>query len=244
MVLCIDIGNTNAVLGLYDNDKLIKTLRVHDLKTLSFTEFIGEEKITKVMISCVNALVYDSVKETIKKETNIDPIFIKWNSNLGLKNLLTNPEELGADLLVGGFAATIKYGVPNIVIDMGTATTLFVVNKNKEMLGGVIAPGAILSFKELMKRASLLKNSEIMSPKSYIGHNTNEAISSGVMYGNTLMIDGFVRKIKKELNEDNVKVIITGGMANELYEFFEDKYIHDDNLLLDGLYEASKILNE
>lgn len=242
MNLCIDIGNTNAVLGLYENDVLIKTFRTDIITSSKFKNFIGDIKIDKVIISSVNIHVNNDIEKLIKEELNLEPIFIKWDSNLGLINKLNHPEELGADLLVGGFAATVKYGVPNIVVDMGTATTVFVVNKNKEILGGVITAGAIISFKELLKQASLLKDSSFLKPKTFIGHDTNEAIGSGIMYGNALMIDGFVQKIKKELNEDNIKVIITGGMANVIYEFLEGDYIHDDNLLLDGLNEASKIL--
>lgn len=250
MILCIDIGNTNAVLGLYKNEKIIKTFRCDKITKNNFENFLDEvnakSDIKKVVISSVNINVNEEVNKLIKEILSVEPIFIKWDSKLGLINKLNNPSELGADLLIGGFAATIKYGVPNIVIDMGTATTLFVINEKKEILGGIITAGAVISFKELMSKASLLKDASFLKPTSIIGHDTNEAIGSGLFYGNALMIDGFVKKIKKELGEDNIKdnikVIITGGMANVILNYLDGEYIHDDNLLLDGLFEASKIL--
>lgn len=241
MILCIDIGNTNAVLGLYDS-RLIKSLRIERITIENFNNFVLGYDIEKVLISCVNSDIEDEIKGIIEISIKIKPIFIRWNSNLGLKLKLKKPEEIGADLLIGGYAATIKYGVPNIVVDMGTATTVFVVNKNREFLGGAITAGAIISYKELLSKASKLRDATFLKPTNYIGKDTNEAIGSGVIYGNALMIEGFVNKMKEELGEDDVKVIITGGMSNILYEFLDKSYIHDDNLLLDGLYEASKIL--
>ena len=241
MILCIDIGNTNAVLGLY-NEKCEKSFRTDRITEQNFRNFVFGTCIKKIIISCVNSEIEFEVKEIINLVLKKEPIFIRWDSNLGLKLKLKKPQEIGADLLIGGFAATIKYGVPNIVVDMGTATTVFVVNKNKEFLGGAITAGAILSYKELLAKASKLKNATFLKPTKYIGQDTNEAVGSGVIYGNALMIEGFVNKMKQELGEDDVKVVITGGMANIIYEFLDNSYIHDDNLLLDGLFEASKIL--
>lgn len=246
MILCIDIGNTNAVLGLYDNDKLLKTFRCDRITKSNFINFIenGESifDIKKVIISSVNINVNVEVKTIIKEVLDIEPIFVEWSEKFGLKSKLLIPSELGADLLIGGYAATLKYGVPNIVIDMGTATTMFAINSKKEILGGAITAGAVISYKELMNKASKLKNATFMKPAHIIGNDTNSAIGSGIFYGNAIMIDGFVKKMCEEMNEENVKVIITGGMANVIIDYLEGDYIHDDNLLLDGLYEASKIL--
>ena len=126
MILCIDIGNTNAVLGLYNDDKLVKTFRCDRITKTNFVNFLEVKSsivdIEKVVISSVNININEEVKLIIKEVLNIEPIFIEWSEKFGLKSKLLIPSELGADLLIGGYAATLKYGVPNIVIDMGTAT--------------------------------------------------------------------------------------------------------------------------
>lgn len=242
MVLVIDVGNTNIVMGLYDKELLIKKVRTESYDNFNFIDEFGTS-IEKIMISSVKIEINNKLADEIKKAYGINPIFIEWNTDLGLKNKLSKPEELGADLFVGGFASTIKYGAPCIVIDMGTATTLFAVNKNKEMLGGIIIPGLVFGVKELTNKASLLKACSYLEPKNVIGTNTNEAISSGFVYATSTMLEGLVDKMKKELNEDKVNVIITGGVANVIYPYINiDGLIHDENLILDGLYKASLIL--
>ncbi|MDD4387882.1 MAG: type III pantothenate kinase, partial [Bacilli bacterium] len=148
---------------------------------------------------------------------------------------IDNPKQLGADILVGIVGGYCKYGAPLLVIDMGTAIKFFYLNQDKELLGGIIAPGIATSFSNLVSKASKLEGVKIDVPPSIIGKDTVTSIQSAMIYGTASMIDGIIRKIKKEMNNDKIKVIITGGESKLIAPFLEEKVIHDENLILEGL---------
>jgi len=154
--------------------------------------------------------------------------------------MLDDEKELGSDILVGVLMAVKKYKAPLMVIDLGTAITIASVNVKKEMLGGVIMPGMATSYQALFNKAAKLNDVEIETPKNVIGKNTKESLQSGMTYGIASLLDGMIKKIKKEMGE--AKVIITGGNALDIIGLLEEKVIYDENLLLEGLLMLSKKL--
>lgn len=253
MIICIDVGNTSTVFGLYHNDKLmyayrIETKSLNDInKSKEMLEKalnnFGFNEINGSCISSVVPSVNDYLKEMLVKNYNVFPLFVDTSLPLGLGIKIEPKESLGADLLVGSYIATTKYGYPNIVIDMGTATTAIVVNEKKEIIGGLIYPGVNEAFKSLVKSTALLENAEIKVPSRVIENSTIGCLQSGMVYGTASLIEGVVNRFKKELKSDDVKVVITGGIAKLFKPIFED-YINDEYLLLEGLNEIYKKINK
>ena len=255
MIVCVDVGNTTICFGLYDNNKLIDTYKIVSKLSKTSDEYgsslLTHYKLSNIDKSFINGAIIASVVPSVDHALenmfldyfHVEAMFINSNLPLGL-NLKVNPvSSLGADLLVGAYIATIKYGVPNIVIDMGTATTLIVVNKNKELLGGIIYPGVIASFSSLIKATSLLESTKLEIPDRVIENNTKGCLQSGMTYGTKATITGLVEMMKQELNEENIKVIMTGGIS-KVYKKLFNEYIYDENLLLEGLYEIYNLINK
>ncbi|MDD3171375.1 MAG: type III pantothenate kinase [Bacilli bacterium] len=245
MLLCIDIGNTNIVFGIYDQEKLLDSFRIETnyqktvdeygirfLEMIKFKE-IDKSDITGVIIASVVPQLDGVFEKMILKYIKIAPIFVNSGIKTGINVKLDNPKQLGADILVGAVAATKKYGAPVIVIDMGTAITFAYVTSKKELLGGIIIPGIKTSYSSLIQKASRLEEANIGIPKNIIGRDTVSAIQSGMIYGTSSLIDGIIRKIKKE--KGDCQVIITGGEARYVLDFLEEKVINEDDLILDGL---------
>ena len=245
MLLCVDIGNTSIVLGLYNEKKLVQSFRLqtniyqtsdeYAIKILSILENnkINRNDIDGIMISSVVPQL-DSVFSTLcKKYFEIDAKFVVPGIRSGINIRIDNPKELGADLLVGAVGAVNKYGAPIIVIDMGTAITLVYINKDKELLGGAILPGLKTSFNALFQKASKLEEVGIAKPNKVIGRDTVSSIQSGMTYGLASMLDGIIKKMKEEQGE--AKVVLTGGEARFIITSMEEEAIYDENLLLDGL---------
>lgn len=245
MLLCVDIGNTSIVLGLYKDDSLIESFRIqtniyqtadeYGIKILSILDKLNfkKEKIDGIMISSVVPQLDTTFKLLSKKYFNLDSKFVGPGIKSGINIRIDNPKELGADLLVGAVGAVNKYGAPVIVVDMGTATTLFYINDKCEFLGGMILPGIKTSFNALFQKASKLEEVAISTPKNVICKDTVGCLQSGMTYGMASMIDGAIRKMKEEAG--NSKVIITGGEARYINSVLEEEVIYDENLLLDGL---------
>ena len=246
MLLCIDIGNTSIVLGLYKDNKLIESFRLQTniyttgdeyiIKISSVLNDLGykKEDVSGIIISSVVPQLDSEFKIAFKKFFGIDPMFIVPGIKSGINIRIDNPKELGADLLVGAVGAVNKYSAPTIVIDMGTATTLSYINNKCEFLGGIILPGIKTGYNALFNKASKLEEVGIKKPDNVIGKGTVTCIQSGMIYGTSSMIDGLIRKIKKEYNDD-CKVVITGGDARYIIDSLEEEVIYDENLLLDGL---------
>lgn len=245
MLICVDIGNTNIVLGVFENEKIKHSFRLqtdiyqtvdeYGIKILQmFNSFeIKKDDIEGVIIASVVPQLDMVFIKLFEKYFNKESIFVGPGIKSGINIRLDNPKQLGADILVGAVGAIEKYSSPTIVIDMGTAITFCYVNSNKELLGGIIIPGIKTSFNALFKKTSKLEEVGIEKPKSVVGRDTISSLQSGMVYGMASTIDGLIRKIKKENGEANV--VITGGEARFIINVLEEKVIYDENLLLDGL---------
>ena len=243
MLLAIDIGNTNTVLGVFDRDKLKDffrlstkfSLTVDDCGLLINQILSGKRKRIKGVIICSVVPCLTSVyQEMSQKYLQIEPIMVSAQLPLGIKILYDDPSQVGADRLANAVAAYQIYGGPAIVVDLGTATTFDVVSKNGEYLGGAIAPGLEGSISILVQRAAQLSKIELKKPKDIIGKSTEESLRSGIFYGALGQIDTIVKRIKKKL-AGKVKVIATGGLASLLANESETIEKIDPGLTLKGL---------
>lgn len=247
MLFVIDVGNTNTVLGVFEDDTLeyewrIKTDRyktedefgmliqsLFEFKNLKFTD------IDSIIISSVVPPIMFSLEKMSRDYFNLEPHVIgKESFSKYLKMNYPNPKEIGADRVVNAVAAIEEYGGPLIVIDFGTATTYCYINEKEEYCGGIIAPGMNISMEALYTKASKLPRIEIESPDSVLGKTTIDGMKSGIYYGTIGMIDGIVNRMKDELNT-SPKVIATGGLSQLIAE---DSTIDEVNphLTLKGLY--------
>ena len=251
MLLTADIGNTSITLGLFEEDALVEEYRLASDKDLSLEEY---EVLLKTLFKdfTVDGSIISSVVEelTQKFKTAVDNVF-KLNSiilsteiNTGVKIVLDNPQEDGADRIANAACAYVLYKHPVIVVDFGTATTFDIVNGNGEFVGGIIAPGLNLQLKALNKFTSKLPRIEVALSNSAIGHNTSDAILSGVLRGSAAMIDGLIEQCEKELGEKAV-IVATGGysglVANYLKRHFD---FINPTLTLEGLrylYQINKL---
>ena len=245
MLLCIDIGNTSIVLGLYNDDDLIQSFRLqtnvyqtsdeYAIKILSVLNNLNfqKEKIDGIIISSVVPQLDPVFKLLSNKYFNINPKFVGPGIKSGINIRIDNPKELGADLLVGAVGATNKYSSPVIIIDMGTAITMVYVNNKNELLGGMILPGIKTAYNALVQKASRLEEAAISTPKNVVEKDTVSCLQSGMTHGFSSLIDGVVRKIKKEYGD--CKVVLTGGEARFIINNLDEEVIYDENLLLDRL---------
>lgn len=244
MLLCVDVGNTSIVFGVYD-DKLIDTFRLetkllrtedeYGLKIIDNLSYmnIKTSDIDGLIIASVVPEVDATLEHAFVKYFNLKPLFVETGVKTGISVRIDNPRQLGADLLVGAVASVNKYGAPCIVVDMGTAITLSYVNAKKEFLGGVIYPGIVPAFSSLVKATSLLEAAKLKVPDNIIGRDTNQSIQSGMIYGTAGAINGMVKNIFEEYGK--AKVIVTGGLSKFIFPYLEHDPIYDENLVMDGL---------
>ncbi|MBN2012701.1 type III pantothenate kinase [candidate division KSB1 bacterium] len=225
MLLTIDVGNTNIVIGVYDKDELKKHWRLSStvtrtsdecwilLTTLLQNSSNMIEKIDGVIIASVVPNITPAFVRTIQDNLKIAPIVVDSNLDIGLINLYQDPSAVGADRLVNAVAGYTMYGGPCIIVDFGTATTFDVVTENYEYLGGVIAPGIETSANVLHRIAARLPKVEMKFPPSFIGRTTETSMQSGLMFGAVELVDGMIHRIEEELGSHAHKVA-TGGLAN------------------------------
>ncbi|MDA3871163.1 MAG: type III pantothenate kinase [Candidatus Marinimicrobia bacterium] len=255
MLLAIDIGNTNIVIAIIDGKKIIKNWRIATSHTRTEDEFwltlkllsedanVAMKDIDGVIISSVVPNLSSQFKSMAITHLNIEPIIVDHTLPLELKLAVDNPSEVGADRICNAYAALKKYKLPQIIIDLGTATTYDVVSENGEYLGGIISPGVEVSFRNLIKKTALLPKISFKFPKNIVGSNTVDNLQSGITYGTVTQIDGLVKKIIKEKKWTDVSVIATGGFAKYLENKSETIEYIDNNLILDGMrmiYEKVK----
>ncbi|MBQ3461561.1 MAG: type III pantothenate kinase, partial [Clostridia bacterium] len=172
-------------------------------------------------------------KTAVKKLTGTDAMVIGPGIKTGLSIKTDNPAQLGSDLVVDAVAGISEYGAPLIIFDLGTATTISVINKNREYLGGMIMPGMMISLNAMVSRTSQLPKISLDPPKKLIGTNTIDCMKSGILYGTAASMDGMIDRIREEMGE--VTVIATGGLAGTIVPLCKNKVIHDDELLIKGL---------
>lgn len=243
MLLTVDVGNTNTVLGLFEGDQLTKSWRIAtDARTpadelaLKFRGLLQSESITGVALcSTVPAVLREMRTMLNRYYGDIQHIVVEPGTKTGVPILTDNPKEVGADRIVNTLAAFTTYGGPAIVVDFGTSTNLDVVSEKGEFLGGALAPGVEISIEALANRAAQLRKVEIIKPKNVIGKNTVEALQSGAIYGFAGQVDGLVQRIKAELGQPINTVIATGGLAGIVVPESSTITHHDPNLTLTGL---------
>lgn len=246
MILAIDVGNTNVTLGGYADDeiKFISRLATDSRRTadqyavelydlVRLAGFSATDTEGSVIASVVPA-VGSAIAEAVKKLTGTTPIVLGPGVKTGVNIKIDNPAQLGADLAAGAAGAIDKYPMPAIIIDMGTATTLSVMDKTGALIGGVIAAGIGLTLNALTQNTALLSAIPIEAPKNTIGKNTVECMQSGLVLGTAAMIDGMVSRIESELGS-RCTVVATGGRAGQIIPHCKTEMQLDDNLLLDGL---------
>jgi type III pantothenate kinase len=264
MLLAIDVGNSNTVLGLYNHDlpELVADWRITTHKNQTSDEYgvlfmnlfamrqIDVSKISAIVVSSVVPPLDTTLRRLCERYFGLRPIFVEPGIKTGMPLLVDNPAELGADRIVNGVAAFARYGGPIIVVDFGTATTFDVISARGEYIGGVIAPGLGISADALFSRAAKLARVDIKRPARVIGTNTIAHLQSGLFYGYIGLVDGILERMLAEIQASQPngsvaapKVIATGGLAHMLHE--DSKYITaiDDMLTLDGLrllYERNR----
>lgn len=250
MLLTIDVGNTNTVLGIFNKDKLEQSWRVKtdprdtaDELWLQYSALVKGFDITGVAICSTVPAVLREVRKLIDEHySDIKTTIIEPGVKTGVPLLVDNPKEIGADRIVNSLAAFILYGSdgPSIVVDFGTSTNLDVVSPKGEFLGGALAPGIEISVDALAARAAQLRKVELVKPKSVIGKNTVEALQSGTIFGFAGQVDGLVNRIIDELSDlypdaGEVCVIATGGLAPLVLGISETIEFHEPDLTLIGL---------
>src|ERR1700691_3712927 len=261
MLLTLDVGNTNTVLGLYRfaTNELITHWRVSTLRTQTADEygvlFLNLFAMRKVEATDVSAIIISSVvpplestlRQVCERYFNLKPMFVEPGIKTGMPILVDNPAELGADRLVNGVAAFARYGGPCIVVDFGTATTFDVISAKGEYIGGVIAPGLAISAEALFSRAARLSRVDVKKPAKVVGTNTVAHIQSGLYYGYIRLVDGNLARMVNETRRPDSpapKIIATGGLARLVVD--DSRFIDtiDDMLTLDGLrliYERNRV---
>ena len=248
MLLAIDIGNTNITLGVYDNDVLCFTARLATVDGFTADQYAVEIKnvlelhglnhkgIEDCVISSVVPSVGGAVCNAVSMLCDIVPLELGPGVKTGLNIKIDNPAQLGADLVAGAVGAISEYTLPCVVIDMGTASTISVIDRNGAYLGGVISAGVRLTLKALTENTAQLPAIDISAPKSVIGTNTVDCMKSGLIYGTAAMIDGLLDRIVEELGEIPT-IVATGGLSKDIIIHCKNEIIYNANLLLDGLRE-------
>ena len=246
MILAIDIGNSNIVIGCIENGVIQNETRIatdlvktsdqycFDLKNMLSLSDVPVARLDDVIISSVVPPVLNSMRTAVLKLTGKKPFVVGPGIKTGLNILLDNPQQVGSDLIVAAVAALREYKPPLILIDMGTATTISVINKDRAYLGGCICPGVRISAEALSARAALLPGINLDQPRRAIGKNTTDCMRSGIMLGAACMLDGMIERMEQELGE-RATVVATGGIARFVLPMCRREIAYDRNLLLKGL---------
>lgn len=246
MILAIDIGNSNIVIGGVEGDKILFEARVKTdlVKTsdqycieLKMVLEIYEVKLDSIegsIISSVVPQVLNSMQTAVRKLTGQPALVVGPGLKTGLNILIDNPAQLGADLVVGSVAALREHKPPMIIVDMGTATTMMVLDRNGAFIGGTIQPGVKISMDALTDNTALLPGLQLDQPKKVVGRNTIDCMRSGIMNGAACMLDGMIQRFEEELGY-SCNVIVTGGIAKFVLPLCRRDMIYDKDLLLKGL---------
>jgi type III pantothenate kinase len=255
MLLVIDVGNTNTVIGIYNGNELVKDWRIRTVNTITEDEFniiavnlfagsgIKSKDISGIVISCVVPPLVSILDAFCRKYLGQHPLWVDAKSVNIMPILYNNPDEVGADRIANSVAAFEKYKTSLIIVDFGTATTFDSVSADGEYLGGAICPGIMISAEALFLKASKLPRVEIFShPGKVIGKDTASSIRSGIIYGYAGLVDGIVRRMKIEMGTAP-KVIATGGLSDLMADVCDSIEEVEPTLTLEGLriiYEKIK----
>ncbi len=246
MLLAVNVGNTNMVLGVFRGAELAWHWRIStqpertaDELAVLFGAVLEQHglsfsrQITGVAISSVVPTSTQALREMTDRYFNFPPVVVEPGTKTGMPILTDNPREVGADRIVNALAAYMRYGGPCVAVDFGTATTYDAVSEKGEYLGGVIAPGIQISNASLSRATARLPQVELLAPRSVIGRNTVECIQSGLVYGTAAEVDGMIERIKAEVGD--AKVVATGGLADAVVPHCRSIDEHDPWLTLEGL---------
>lgn len=259
MLLSVDIGNSTVKFGFFDkigiSPRISFTVSASDRRTadeylILLRSFLHQndigERISDAVISSVAPSVAFSVSDAVRSLIGREPFLITSGTHTGFRILIDDPGELGADIVSNACAALSIASAPIVVADLGTATTLTVINKNGELCGSVIIPGAGLSLDALSETAELLSRVSVTHPDSLIGKNSKDSITSGIVNGNIFMMDGFIRNLREKLcgGGDKLSLIATGGYSRMIIPYCRNKFELFDDLTLAGaalLYEKNRM---
>jgi type III pantothenate kinase len=261
MLLTLDVGNTNTVLGLYrqGSDELVTHWRISTLRSQTADEYgvlflnlfamrkVEPTEVSSVIIASVVPPLESTLRQVCERYFNLKPMLVEPGIKTGMPILVDNPAELGADRLANGVAAFARYGGPCIVVDFGTATTFDVISAKGEYIGGVIAPGLAISAEALFSRAAKLSRVDVKKPAKVVGTNTIAHMQSGLYYGYIGLVDGILERILNETKTPDStapKILATGGLARLIVD--DSRFIDtiDEMLTLDGLrliYERNRV---
>lgn len=246
MLLAVDIGNTNIVIGGITNEKIHFIARLSTDKRFSKDQYTIQIKnileIYNIDLQCIEDCiicsvvppVLEAIKDAVFVLVKKEPLIISPGIKTGLNILIDNPAQLGSDLVVSAVACIDEFKLPLIIIDMGTATTISVVDINKNYIGGCIVPGVKISLSALSTMTAQLPCISLEEPKKIIGTNTIDCMKSGIVFGNASMLDGIIEKIEDTVGQ-KCTVIATGGIAKHIIPYCKNNIIYDDNLMLKGL---------
>ena len=246
MILAVDIGNSNIVIGGIEEMEILFEARLRtdstktsdeyciDLKMILEVYGVQSSQVEGAIISSVVPQVMNSMKTALKKLTGHTALVVGPGLKTGLNIKIENPAQTGADLVVGSVAALREHKAPIIVIDMGTATTVTVIDETGAFIGGSICPGVKISLDALTDRTALLPGLQLDQPKRAIGKNTIECMRSGIMLGNACMLDGLIQRFEEEIGS-KATVVATGGIAKFIIPMCRTPIIYDKDLLLKGL---------
>ena len=248
MIFALDIGNTNIVLGIIDTktEEIIFTSRISSDHTKTVDEYavliqdvlairhIALSSITGSIISSVVPNLSQTILSAVALLIGKEPIMVSNQIKTDLTITIDNPDQLGKDLIVNAVTALETYSTPIVIFDMGTATTVSVIDKHGNYAGGMIIPGAGLSLEALSNQASQLPHISLDAPPHIIGKNTTHCMQSGVVFGTAAMIDGIIDRISNDLGEKPT-LLATGGLAGIIVKHCSHSIIYDDKLMLKGL---------
>ena len=254
MLLAIDVGNSNIAAGCVINGEIVCVFRMASdisktedeytaaMKNILEFNSIDCGKFTGAVIASVVPPLTGTINRAAKMLTGSDAVIVGAGVKTGLNILIDDPAQLGGDMVAAAVAVRVSYGLPVIVVDLGTATKLFVIDENASFVGGAIFPGAELSMNALSAGTSQLPRVPIEAPKKHISANTVDCMKSGAIFGNAAMIDGMVERFESELGK-KANIVATGGLADGIYQHCRRDIIYDPYLILRGLeiiYDKNK----
>lgn len=247
MILAVDIGNTNIVLGCIEEGRILFEARMAtdrlktsdqycvELKSLLSLYEVSPKDVSGSIVSSVVPPVLNSVRTAIYKLTGGDCLVVGPGIKTGMNIRMDNPLEVGSDLIVASVAAIAEYGAPLLLVDMGTATTVTAVDESGAFIGGCICPGVKISMQALTDRTAQLPGISLDEPEHAIGKNTRDSMRSGIMFGAAAMIDGLLDRMEAEMG-GTVKTIATGGLSKYVIPLCRRKLIYDRALMLKGMW--------
>lgn len=255
MLLAIDVGNTNIVLGCMEGDTICCTARMATDRTRTEDEYamslaqifdlrgVDTKKLDGAIISSVVPELKPILVRAVEMLCGITPLVVGAGLKSGLNIRIDNPAQLGSDLLVGAVGAMAKYPKPLLVFDFGTATTLSVIDEQGMYRGGMIMPGLRMAVEALASRTAQLPHIDLEAPPKAIGTNTVDCMNSGAIYGNAAMLDGIIDRVAEELDQPIAAVVATGGLITKIAPYCKHEIAVENDLMLWGLkiiYEKNK----